>query len=124
MPYMVEILPLVGAGLTVALGLLGLVRPGVAADIVGIVPEEELGRSEVRATYGGIFLGLGVGCFWLRSPEAYFVVALAWLGATVARVASIVIERSISRENIGGVVVEAGIGGLLLIGAVPVVGIR
>lgn len=118
---MTQIIPLVGAGLTAALGLLGLVRPDVAADIVGVVPEGALGRSEIRATYGGLFLGLGAACLWLRSPEAYLVVALAWLSAAAARLVAMGIERTLSKENVVGVVVEAGIGGLLLVGAFPTV---
>jgi len=120
---MTQILALVGAGLTVALGMLGLVRPEVAADLVGVVPEGSLGRSEIRATYGGLFLGLGGACLWLRSPEAYLVVALAWLSAAAARLVAIAIERNVSKENAVGVVVEAGIGGLLMAGAVSVVGV-
>ncbi len=113
---MTEALALVGAGITVALGMLGLLRPDVAADIVGISTEGALGRSEVRATYGGLFVGLGAACLWLRSPEAYLVAALAWLGAAFARVVAVGVEREASKENVAGVVVEAGIGGLLLVG--------
>ena len=117
---MTEILALVGAGLTAALGLLGLVRPEVTADIVEIVPDGPLGRSEIRATYGGLFVGLGGACLWLRSPEAYLVVALAWLSAAAARLVAVAIERTVSKENVVGVAVEAVIGGLLMTGAVAV----
>lgn len=112
-----ELIPLFGAALTLALGVLGLVAPGRAAKLVGIVPEGKLGVSEIRATYGGLFVGLGAGCLWVQKPEVYFVVGLAWLLAAVSRVISFALDHSFSGKNMGGVIMEAGIG-LLLVASV------
>jgi uncharacterized membrane protein YeaQ/YmgE (transglycosylase-associated protein family) len=49
-----ELIPLLGAVCTLALGILGLVAPQKVADLVGVDPKGALGLSEIRATYGGI----------------------------------------------------------------------
>lgn len=108
-----EWLPLLGALVTLVLGILGLVAPRKIANLVGIVPEGMLGLSEVRATYGGIFIGLGVACLLFQQSEVYFAVGLAWLTAAVARTISIFLDRAFSTKNAGGIIVEAGIGLML-----------
>jgi len=112
----VNLLPLAGGGLTVALGALGPFRPDAASDLVGIAPESERGCSEVRATYGGIFLGLGGACLLVQAPDAYLVAASAWTSAGLARTASVLYGRSIFRENLAGILAETGIGLLFAAG--------
>lgn len=112
-----EWLPLLGAFFTLALGTLGLVAPRKIAGLVGIAPEGTLGLSEVRATYGGIFIGLGIACLLFQQSEVYVAVGLAWLIAAAARAASIFLDRAFSAKNAGGLIVEAGIG-LLLVASV------
>ncbi|NWO07533.1 MAG: DUF4345 family protein [Alteromonadaceae bacterium] len=114
---MLEWFPLLGAFLTLALGTLGLVAPQKIAGLVGIVPNGKLGLSEVRATYGGIFIGLGAGCLFFQESEVYVAVGLAWLFAAAVRTASIFLDRAFSIKNAGGIIVEAGIG-LLLVASV------
>jgi hypothetical protein len=75
-----------------------------------------LGLSEIRATYGGIFLGLGVACLLFQQPEVFFAVGLAWLTAAASRTVSICLDRAFSAKNAGGTVIEAGIGLLLVAG--------
>ncbi len=109
-----EIFAYIGAILTIGLGIMGLFRPDLAAGMVGIHAVSGLGRSEVRATYGGLFIGLGSSCLWLQSTEAFLVAGIAWSVAAVARTIAIVIEREASAKNFGGVGIEGGIGALLL----------
>ncbi|MGP4846233.1 DUF4345 family protein [Marinobacter sp. 1Y8] len=111
-----ELIPLFGAVCTLALGALGLVAPHKVANLVGIVPEGKLGLSEIRATYGGIFVGLGAACLLFQQSEVYVTVGLAWLLAAVSRAVSIFLDQSHSSKNVGGVIVEAGIGLLLVAG--------
>jgi hypothetical protein len=115
--YLTAVLPVLGAGVLTVLGLFGSLRPDEAADLVGITPDGSLGRAEVRATYGGVFLGAGVACAVLRAPEV-LVIAVGTLSAAVVRTVSVGIDGARSRENIVGIVVEAGIGLFLLVGVV------
>lgn len=107
-------LPVAASAVTLALGLLGLLAPARAAALVGIRADDALGRSEVRATYGGVFLGLGIACLALQRPDAYAVAGAAWLFAALARVASLAVERDASGKNLAGVLLEGAIGAALL----------
>ncbi|WP_171041564.1 MULTISPECIES: DUF4345 family protein [unclassified Pseudoalteromonas] len=111
---MIDILPLVGSVITIGLGLLGFLLPNVAASMVGIKATSGLARSEVRATYGGLFIGLGVSCLWFQSFEMFIVVGIAWCLAAIARFIAIFIENETSPKNIGGIVLEGGVGVLFL----------
>ena len=106
-----------GAILTIALGLLGLLAPLRAGRMVGLKPEGPRGLSELRATYGGLFAGLGLACLVLQAPAAYAVAACAWLGAALARLASMALDRNPSWLNAGGVALELVIGALMWAGA-------
>ena len=110
----IDILPLIGAVITIGLGSMSFFLPNVTASMVGIEAISGLARSEVRATYGGLFIGLGASCLWFRSSEMFLVVGIAWCLAAAARVVAIFIEHEASPRNIGGVVLEGGIGALFL----------
>ncbi|NWO04177.1 MAG: hypothetical protein HLX50_00300 [Alteromonadaceae bacterium] len=71
---------------------------------------------EIRATYGGIFIGLGFSCLWFQQPVVYLVVGLAWLSAALSRALSGIVGKAFSSREIGGVVIEACIGMLLMTG--------
>jgi len=103
-----------GAAVNVILGCLGLLFPKQVSHVLGIHPEGPRGISEVRATYGGFFLGLGLGCLATQSDTAFLVAGSAWCGAAIARLMSVVADKSRSRENIIGLLVEATVGLMLL----------
>jgi hypothetical protein len=106
-----------GAALTVLLGLLGAISPNRIADLVGIKPLGGFGVSEIRATYGGLFLAMGGCCLSLQNPTAYFVAGSAWIGAAIVRLPSLLIDKGSFPKAIGGVFVELVIGLLLLTGS-------
>ena len=109
-----EWLPVVGAVLSLGLGLYGLFVPMGALRLVGLAldPARPEGISEVRATYGGVFAGFSAAALVLQSPEAFAVLAAGWAGAAVARTASVLVDGAPLRANLAGIVVEAGIAGL------------
>lgn len=111
---MSEVLALTGSAITLALGLLGLLRPEAAARFTSLQPVGRIGRSEIRATYGGFFVALGAcGLLW-REPTAWTVVGLAWLGAALGRTLSVPLDASGEAKNLGGIVFEGLIGVALL----------
>ena len=103
-----------GAILHLFFGLAGLLIPARVAAEISLQPLGKLGLSEMRATFGGIFLGLGVAMLLLNTADTYAVVSAGWFGAAVARLISIVIDREPSPKNFGGLLLEAGVGALLL----------
>lgn len=98
----------------VILGCLGLLFPKQVSRVLAIRPEGPRGISEVRATYGGFFLCLGLGCLVTQSDTAFLVAGSAWLGAAIARLISVVADKSLTRENIMGLLFEATVGLMLL----------
>lgn len=110
--------PLLGCLTTIALGLLGAFAPSKAALLVSIEPKGKTGLSEVRATYGGLFLGMGLTSLVLQTKSAFTVAAACWLGAALLRMASLGLDRSRSVKNLRAIGVETGIGVLFGLGAV------
>lgn len=107
-----------GSLITLVLGVFGVTAPLRISKLVGISPIGNHGLSEVRATYGGFFVGLGVMCLWLQQPQVYLVAGVAWMCAATVRVLSIMIDKAALPNNFGGVFIEGGVGALLLLGAV------
>ena len=83
----------IGSLITLFLGLLGLFSPHSTSEMVGILIPNDDGRaiSEVRATYGGLFIGLS--CYALLRNERliYRTVGWGWLGAGLARIISMLV---------------------------------
>ena len=107
---------LLGAAITAALGLMGLLRPSSAAALTSIAPFGRTGVSEIRATYGGFFLRAGLAAAWSAEPAALRLLGLAWAGAAAGRAVSVVVDESREPKNLAGIAFEAAIAGLLLAG--------
>lgn len=104
----------IGAAITVFGGVVGLLFPDRVSRIIGLRLDGRLGRSEFRATYGGLFLAAGVAAIVIDSPDATLLLACTWFGAAGGRSISAVIDRSWSKENVAGIAVEVVVGSLLL----------
>jgi hypothetical protein len=104
----------IGAAITLILGCLGLLFPDRVSRIVGVSPVGPLGKSELRATYGGFFLCLGAGCLITQSDTAFLVAGSAWIGSAIARLISVAADKSHSRENLVGIFFEATVGLMML----------
>jgi len=103
-----------GALATALLGGLGLFAPMRAARFTSMAPVGATGVSEIRATYGGLFAALGVGCLISQSEAFFTVVGIAWVGAACGRAWSVAVDRNTAPDNLGGIVFELAIGLLLL----------
>lgn len=112
MPYLS--LPNLGALITLGLGVLALVRPQVTARFVNLRPQGKIGLSELRATYGGLFAALGAFALLHQSPTVFTTLGIAWAGAAMGRLVSILVDGNHSLENIGGVVFEGAIAAFCL----------
>jgi len=103
-------LPNFGAAVTAAIGCLGLLLPGTVSRVLGIRLEGPLGTAEFRATYGGFFMCLGIGCLVAQSVPVFTVVGAAWCAAASARLISSAVDASRSWHNLFGIGFEAGVG--------------
>ncbi len=96
-------------------GCLGLVWPKQVSRTIGLQIPGRLGTSEVRATYGGLFVGAGLAVTLVASSDAALVLGAAWAGAFIARAVSFVIDKSRTKENIAGLLIEAVMAVLLIL---------
>ena len=80
--------------LTIFFGAFGFLAPRYTASALDLVPSPStMGLSELRASAGGLFVAVGLWCLITGDPSAYFMLGVAYLGAGIGRVASIVLDK-------------------------------
>jgi hypothetical protein len=108
------ILKAIAALATVATGLLALVKPSAAYGFTGLNANGVRGVSEIRAVFGGLFIGLGLAPFFLGAP-AYQMLGIGYLAIAAARAFSIVFDKSYARSNLISLVIEIVLGAILVL---------
>ena len=104
------------AGLfSLGLGLFGLIRPEGALGLIGLqkVPGLAHSISEVRATYGGVFIGVSIYPLATGEPHAFLTLALGWLLAGICRLCSALFDGAMNRFNFISIAFELGVGILI-----------
>lgn len=105
-----DILNIAFALASIGLGCFGWLAPRYtmgALDLQG--GDSTMGMSEVRASAGALFVGMGVGALILGTPGAYVMLGASWCGAALGRATSLLIDGQ-SRKKWVYFLVEAGVG--------------
>lgn len=107
------------AGLTLILGLLSLFNPLLSARLLGFDLLEARGLSEIRATYGALFVALGAAMLWAaptaRRTTAWLrLPALLWVAAALGRVLSMSLDGAVTFGNLAMLALALLIGGSAL----------
>ena len=108
------ILKIIAALATVATGLLAFVKPTATYGFIGLNANGVRGVSEIRAIFGGLFIGLGLAPFFLGAT-AYQMLGIGYLAIAVARAFSIVFDKSYAQSNIISLVIEIVLGAILIL---------
>ena len=108
------ILKLIAALATVATGLLAFIKPTAAYGFTGLNANGVRGASEVRAIFGGLFIGLGLAPLFLGTT-AYLMLGIGYLAIAAARAFSILFDRSYAQSNLISLLIEIVLGILLVI---------
>jgi hypothetical protein len=108
------ILKIIAAVATVATGALALVKPTAVYGFTGLKAEGVRGISEIRAIFGGLFIGLGIAPF-IFGDVAYLVLGLGYLVIAAARLISIIIDRSMESSNLISLGIEIVLGIILIL---------
>jgi hypothetical protein len=103
-----------GALATLLLGGLGLLRPAAAARFTGLRAVTAEGRSEFRATYGGLFAALGAFALLAQDQVVFTGLGAAWVATGLGRLASIWLDDARTPRNYAAVALEGALGLLLL----------
>lgn len=81
------------AALTVFFGAFGWLAPDYTMDKVDLRDRgSTMGRSEVRAASGALFVMAGIGALWLGTPGAYAMIGFIWAGGGLGRATSLVLD--------------------------------
>ena len=109
------VLSYLAALFSLGLGLFGLIRPEGALDLIGLqkVPGLAHSISEVRATYGGVFIGVSIYPLATGEPHAFLTLALGWLLAGICRLCSALFDGAMNRFNLISIAFEFGVGALI-----------
>ncbi len=110
----INILKIIAAFATIATGLLALVKPTAVYGFTGLNADGPRGVSEIRSIFGGLFIGLGGAPFILGSP-AYVMLGYAYLAIAIARLFSILYDRSYARSNWISLGIEIVLGIILIL---------
>ena len=108
------ILKIIAALATVATGLLAFVKPTATYGFIGLNANGVRGVSEIRAIFGGLFIGLGLAPLFLGAT-AYQMLGIGYLAIAVARTFSLVFDKSYAPSNIISLVIEIVLGAILVI---------
>lgn len=108
---------LLGPASCLAMGVAALARPTAFAAQTGLAAPGALGRSELRAVFGGVFIGLAAACLALATPAAYWAAAGAFFGGAAAKLLSAALERGVFPAALPGFLVDLVAGGLFVWGA-------
>lgn len=111
-----DLLNLVGALVTAGLGVMGLVAPRSVHRITQLEAPTPSAFGEFRATYGGLFVGLGVAAIVWGTPEAFAIVGVGWLAIAGGRLVSVVADPGGRHpRNVGALAFESAVGLLLVL---------
>lgn len=108
------ILKIIAALATVATGLLAFVKPGATYGFIGLNANGVRGVSEIRAIFGGLFIGLGLAPLFLGAT-AYQMLGIGYLAIAVARTFSMVFDKSYAQSNLISLVIEIVLGAILIL---------
>ncbi len=85
-------LPVLACAFALLSGVLGLVRPHMVLEFVGLEASNAMGMLEARAMFGGIFIAMAIVCLVTGHPYSYLTFAALWLGGSAAKLLSAVLD--------------------------------
>lgn len=104
------------AAFTALLGLLAFLAPRLAFKIVRLEAKVPDAIAEGRASFGGVFLALGLGTIILAQPLVTLVLGGVWVMTALGRLVSMIFDRAISFYNVLAMLFELLLGAAALAG--------
>ncbi|HEX7023077.1 MAG TPA: DUF4345 family protein [Trueperaceae bacterium] len=110
------------ASIVLVLGLVALLNPLAALRFLGLEAGLPRAASEIRTTYGALFTVMGAGMLWAvpKRPRAAMwlrIPGILWLAMAAGRLASIIIDSTLSPVNAGTFLLELFVGLAALLGS-------
>lgn len=99
---------------TIGFGAAGWLAPDWTMKAVGLSDTgSTMGKSDVRAASGALFMVAGLGAILMGGPVAYAMLGCIWLGSALGRATSLVFDGTTTRKW-GFFVTEAVFGVMLV----------
>ena len=100
---------------TVGLGAFGWLKPTETLEFVGLSPADSsgLGRSEIRAASGAVWVGIGAGAMLINTPLAFLMLGFVYVGAAVGRLTAIILDNARGSKPLWFFTYEAVCAGIL-----------
>ena len=88
-----DILNILFALISIALGCFGWLAPKYTIGALNLETHTDtMGMSEIRASVGCLFVGMGIGALIIGTPAAYAMLGFCWTGAAVGRLTSCLLD--------------------------------
>jgi hypothetical protein len=100
---------------TFATGIISLLKPKSVLGFIGFEGIGGRGLTEVRAIFGGLFIGLAAAPLILNDPAAYKMLGIAYLAIGIVRLPAMFLDRSVVNSNLISVVIEFAFGLFLIL---------
>jgi len=95
---------------SIGLGAFGWIAPRYTMQTLDMTGgDTTMAMSEVRASAGALFVGLGIGALLLGGPTAYLMLGFCWTGAAAGRLTSLALD-GVTRKKLSFFGVEAAVG--------------
>ncbi|MEO1638237.1 MAG: DUF4345 family protein [Pseudomonadota bacterium] len=105
-----DILNIIFALASIGLGCFGWLAPRYTMGALDLTAgETTMGMSEVRASVGALFVGMGIGALLIGTPTAYLMLGACWCGAALGRGTSLLLDGQ-SQKKWVYFIVEAAVG--------------
>lgn len=105
-----DILNVIFAVLSIGLGAYGWLAPKYTMETLNLTGHTDtMGMSEIRASAGALFVGMGAGALFLGTPAAFAMIGFCWIGAAIGRITSIIRDGATPKKW-GFFTVEAVVG--------------
>lgn len=105
-----DIINIIFAIVSIGLGLFGWLAPRYTLATLDLTAgPTNMGPSEIRASAGALFVGMGVGALIIGTPAAYAMLGFCWAGAATGRATSLLLDGQTGKKWVF-FAVEAAVG--------------
>jgi len=112
---LLKILQLIAVLLTIGTGVLSLFWPRNIQGFTGLTAPGPRGITEIRAIFGGLFIGLGIAVLVLGTRQVYQTLGIMYLAIAAVRLVSIFLDRSAVQSNWISLATEIVVGVVLVL---------
>ncbi|RMG88258.1 MAG: hypothetical protein D6712_03940 [Chloroflexi bacterium] len=92
---LVASLQTIAALLLVAFGVIALIQPARLAQMAGLDASSTNGKAEIRISWGGLYIGLGLGAMLIGTSEAFRLLGIAHIALALTRAVLATMNRDI-----------------------------